>query len=189
MAHDAVLITLMRTLALDPGTREMGYAVLESTDLLYFGVHTFPHRCAARRLCAEGQGFVKGPIDAYAPQLFVIEKTRYAKSKRSSRLYVFVEAMEGFAARQGLMVCAYTPRRVKKMICGHGDATRRDIAETLIRQRYHFLATYLRKDLRTREKYWQRMFDAVALGLTGFEDISRTRVALPDITKHRDKNA
>src|SRR2546427_8961614 len=43
--------TPLRTLALDPGTREMGYAVLESTDLFYFGVHTFPHRCSARRLC------------------------------------------------------------------------------------------------------------------------------------------
>ena len=104
MAHNAVPTTPLRTLALDPGTREMGYAVLESTDLLYFGVHTFPHRCSARRLCAEGQRFVEGLIDGYAPQLFVIEKTWYAKSKRSSRLHVFVEAMEGVAARQGLIV-------------------------------------------------------------------------------------
>ena len=42
----------------------MGYAVLESPDLLYFGVHTFPHRCAARRLCAQGQTFVQGLLDA-----------------------------------------------------------------------------------------------------------------------------
>jgi Holliday junction resolvasome RuvABC endonuclease subunit len=189
MAHDLLPLTPLRTLALDPGTREMGYAVLESTDLLYFGVHTFPHRCAVRRLCDEGQRFVQGLMEAYAPQLFVIEKTWYAKSMRSTRLHVFVEAMESFAAQRGLMVCAYTPRKVKKMMCGHANATRRDLAETLIRQRYHFLAPYLQRDLRTRDKYWQSMFDAVALGQTGFEEVSRTGLALPPVAKHRDENA
>ena len=131
---------------------------------------------------------MQGLLDAYAPQLMVIEKTWYAKSKRSTRLHLFVEAMEGFAHQQGLVVRSYTPSMVKKMICGHGDATRRDLAETLIRQRYDFLAKYLQRDLRTHDKYWQSMFDAVALGLTGYEDVSRTHLALPDVTKHRDKN-
>jgi Holliday junction resolvasome RuvABC endonuclease subunit len=167
----------------------MGYAVLESTDLLYFGVHTFPHHCAARRLCAEGQRFVAGLIEAYAPQLLVMEKTWYAKSKRSTRLRVFVEAMEGFAHQQGLLVRTYTPIMVKTMICGHGSATRRDIAETLIRQCYPFLAIYLQRDLRTRDKYWQSMFDAVALGLTGYEEVSRTGAALSACTKHPGKCA
>jgi Holliday junction resolvasome RuvABC endonuclease subunit len=189
MANHAVPRTPLRTLALDPGTREMGYAVLESTDLLYFGVHTFPHRCPTRRLCAAGQRFVQGLIDAYAPQLFVIEKTWFAKSKRSTRLHVFVAAMEDFAHQQGCMVRAYTPRMVKTMICGHGDTTKRDLAETLIRQRYHFLAKYLQRDLRTQEKYWQHMFNAVALGLTGYEDVSHIQVRLPPESTHPDNHA
>jgi Holliday junction resolvasome RuvABC endonuclease subunit len=187
MANHAVPTTPLRTLALDPGTREMGYAVLESTDLLYFGVHTFPHRCSTRRLCDEGQRFVAGLIEAYVPQLFVIEKTWYARSRRSSRLHIFVEGMAGFAEEQGLVVRAYTPGKVKKMICGHGGATRRDVAETLIRQRYHFLDKYLKRDLRTHEKYWQSMFDAVALGLTGYEEVSRTRVDDPEATKENNE--
>jgi Holliday junction resolvasome RuvABC endonuclease subunit len=154
----------------------MGYAVLESTDLLYFGVHTFPHRCSARRLGAEGERFVQGLLDAYAPQLLVMEKTWYATSKRSTRLQGFVEAMADFAHQQGLLVCTYTPPMVKKKICGHGEATRRDVAETLVRH-YPYLAKYLRTDLRTRDTYWQSMFDAVALGLTGSEDVSRRRGA------------
>ena len=72
-------------------------------------------------------------MEAYAPQLLVIEKTWYATSKRATRLHVFVKAMEGFAAQQGLLVRAYAPTIVRKMICGHGDATKREIAETLIR--------------------------------------------------------
>jgi len=175
MANGSLPTTPRRTLALDPGTREMGYAILERTDLLYLGVHTFPHRCSVDRLCAEGQRFVQGLLDAYMPQGFVIAKTWYAKSKRATRLHVFVETMEGFATQKGLLVCTYTPQMVKKMICGHGDATKRDIAETLIRRHYPYLAKYLRRDLRARDKYWQSMFDAVALGLTGYEKCARTR--------------
>jgi hypothetical protein len=77
---------------------------------------------------------------------------------------------------------------VKKMICGRGDATKREVAETLIRQRYPYLEKYLTTDLRTRERYWQNMFDAVALGLTGCEEGYKKRVALPEVTTQKDEN-
>ena len=188
MANETRRTTALRTLAIDPGTREMGFAVLESTDLLYFGVHTFKHRRSVRGLCAEGQQFVRGLLDTFAPQVFVIEQTWYAQSKRSARLRVFVEAMQRCALRQGLIVLAYTPTMVKRMVCGRGDATKREVAETLIRQRYPYLEKYLKTDLRTRERYWQNMFDAVALGLTGCEEGYKKRVSLTKVTKQRDEN-
>jgi len=170
--------TALRTLAISPGTREMGFAVLESTDLLYFGVHTFKHRQSTRRLLAEGQQFIQGLIDTFAPQAFVIEKTWFAHSTRSARLRGFVEAMQRSALRQGLTVLTYTSPVVKKMLCGHGQVTKRAVAETLVRKHYSYLAKYLRRDLRTRDRYWQHMFDAVALGLTGCEEASRTCMAV-----------
>ena len=167
--------TVLRTLAISPGTREMGFAVLESTDLLYFGVHTFKHRQSTRSLLTEGQQFVQGLMNTFAPQVFVIEKTWYAHSTRSARLRVFVESMQRCTLRQGLTVVTSTPIMVKKMLCGHGHATKHKVAETLIRQHYPFLAKYHRTDLRSRDLYWQHMFDAVALGLTGCEEASRKR--------------
>lgn len=173
MTHHVTRQTPLRTLALDPGTREMGYAVLEGTELLYFGVHTFRRRTSARHLLAEGQRFVTDLLQTFYPQLFVIEKTFYAKSKRSALLHVFVEEMQRFATRHHLLVRAYAPTTVKKAITGHGAATKRHVAETLIQRGYPYLAKYLRTDLRTREKYWENMFDAVAVGLTGYEEVSR----------------
>jgi Holliday junction resolvasome RuvABC endonuclease subunit len=169
--------TALRTLAISPGTREMGFAVLERTDLLYFGVHTFKHRQSTRRLLAEGQQFVQGLMDTFDPQVFVLEQTWYAHSTRSARLRGFVEAMQRSALWQGLTVLTYTPTIVKKMLCGDGNVTKREVAETLVRKHYSYLAKYLRTDLRTRDRYWQHMFDAVALGLTGCEEANRKRVA------------
>lgn len=185
MANSSIQTAARRTLAIAPGTREMGYAVLEGTELLYFGVHTFKHRRSAQALCAEGQQFMRGLMDAFTPQVFVIEQTEYATSKRSTRLHIVVEKLQRFAMRHGCTVLAYTPTVVKRIICGHGQATKREVAETLIRQRYPYLAKYLTTDLRTREMYWQNMFDAVALGLTGCEDVSTTRVALTESTQQR----
>jgi hypothetical protein len=35
---------------------------------------------------------------------------------------------------------------------------------------------YLQIDLHTGERYWENMFDAVALGLTAYEEITAQRV-------------
>ena len=177
--------TALRTLAINPGTREMGFAVLESTDLLYFGVHTFKHRQSVRSLLAEGHQFIQGLMDTFAPQVLVLEKTWYANSTRSAQLRGFVEAMQRSALRQGLTVLVSTPTMVKKMLCGDGHVTKREVAETLVRQYYSYLAKYLRTDLRTRVRYWQHMFDAVALGLTGCEEASKKRVPLTEGMKRR----
>jgi Holliday junction resolvasome RuvABC endonuclease subunit len=167
---------LLRTLAIEPGTREMGYVVLEGTELLHFGVHTFPHRLADRQLLDEGQRFERALIDTFDPHVFVVEQTRYAHSKRSPRLHRFVTGLQRIAKRRGLMVVVYPPSRVKDTIVGDEAAPRRQVAETLVRQGYPYLAKYLTTDLRTQERYWENMFDALALGLTAYEEIARDKV-------------
>jgi Holliday junction resolvasome RuvABC endonuclease subunit len=167
---------LLRTLAIDPGTREMGYVVLEGTELLHFGVHTFPHRLADHQLLDEGQRFERALIDTFAPHLFVIEQTRYAHSKRSPRVHRLVAAMQRLVKRRGLLVVAYPASRVKDTLVGDKAAPRRHVAETLVRQGYPYLARYLTTDLRTQERYWENMFDALALGLTAYEEVSKEKM-------------
>ncbi len=186
MAHSTRQTTAQRTLAISPGTREMGFAILESTELLYFGVHTFKHRQAVRSFLAEGRQFIQGLIDTFAPQGLVLEKTWYAHSTRSARLRGFVEAMQRSALGQGINVFIYTPTMVKKMLCDDGNVTKREVAETLVQQHYSYLAKYLRTDLRTRDRYWQHMFDAVALGLTGSEEASQRRMTCTEARRSAD---
>lgn len=150
----------------------MGYAILENTELIFFGVRTFKRRHSARTILADGQRFIKDLLDAFEPHLFVIEKTFYAKSKRSSLLHVFVEEMTKLARKRGLTVLAYAPTAVKKTMAGDGGATKRRLAELMV-ERYPYLERFLRTDLRTKEKYWENMFDAVALALTGYEEYAK----------------
>ena len=184
MVHVHTQHTPRRTLAIDPGTREMGYALLEANDLLYFGVHTFRHRMSTRRLLAEGQRFVADLITKFGPHLCVIGTAGDARAKRSARLPGVVEAIQQCAQQHRVRVVAYAPATVKKTITGNGAATKRDIAEILVHL-YPYLTKYLQTDRRTREHYWEHMFAAVALGLTGSEDASKQSLR----QRHRSKDA
>jgi len=179
----------IRTLALDPGTRELGYAVLDRTELVYFGVHSFRDRSSARRVLADGQRFVGKLIAKFRPKLFVIEKTFYVNSKRTSLLHVLAGELTNLARDHGSSVLAYAPTTVKKAITGNGAATKRELAEILVTRRYPHLDRYLRTDTRTREQYWQNAFDAIALALTGYEEFTssqmRAALKLPPRSKHR----
>jgi Holliday junction resolvasome RuvABC endonuclease subunit len=148
---------------------------LEGTELLHFGVHTFPHGLSQQRL-VEGERFVIALIETFAPHLFVIEQTRYARSRRSARLHGFVAVMQRLAERRGLVALAYLPAIVKYAMIGAEAASRRQVAEMLVRQGYPDLAKYRATDLRTKERYWEKMFHAVALGLTGYEEVGRQKV-------------
>jgi Holliday junction resolvasome RuvABC endonuclease subunit len=108
--------------------------------------------------------------------VFVIEQTRYAHSTRSPCLHRVVTGLQRVAKRQGLLVVAYPPSRVKDTMVGDETAPRRHVAETLVRQGYPYLAKYLSTDLRTQEGYWENMFDALALGLTAYEEIAKEQV-------------
>ena len=70
---------------------------------------------------------------------------------------------------------AYLPGIIKYAMVGDEAASRRQVIETLVPQGYPYLAKYLATDLRTKERYWEKMFDALALGLTGFEEVSRQK--------------
>jgi hypothetical protein len=50
----------------------------------------------------------------------------------------------------------------------------------LVLQGYPYLGEYLATDVRTREHYWEKMFDAIALGLTGYEEVAKARVLNTD---------
>ena len=163
----------LRTIALDPGTREMGYAVLEDKELVFFGVRTFRTR-SGRKLVAEARHFLSELVTDFAPHVVAIEKTRYSASRRSGLLHPVVDELTTFARRNGIRAFAVPPRTVMTAIVGEGRVTRRDVTEMIVRW-YPYLERYLRKDQRSREVYWSKMFNAIALALTAYETAAKER--------------
>jgi Holliday junction resolvasome RuvABC endonuclease subunit len=79
-------------------------------------------------------------------------------------LYRLGRSVERFAQQQHLAVETYAAQTVRKHLVGNGWATKREVA-TAIATRFPALRVYLTQDRRWKERYWQNMFDAVALAL------------------------
>jgi len=154
-----------RILAIDPGTRETGVAILENESLCFYGVKTLKKKRPKTVLLKEARKIIYRLIEDYDPQVFVIEKTFFSKNLYTSHLQDLSKEMIAAAKRKGLKTHSYAPKTVRKFVCKDGKATKKDVAQ-ILSARYPELTIYLSQDRKWKEKYWLNMFDALALGLT-----------------------
>jgi len=154
-----------RILALDPGTKEMGIALLDDGKLIYYGVKVIKNRKSPHENLEEGRKTVLRLIKDFKPQVLVVEKAFFANNRNISLLNVFVDEIRAIGRRKKLRVIGYAPSTVKKYICGNGRASKKEVARVVV-AKYPELKVYLTQDRAWKERYHQNMFDAIALGMT-----------------------
>ena len=150
-------------LALDPGLRDLGFAVLAGKRLVASGVRPLRLLQRERRL-GEARRLVRSWIRAYRPGALVLEAT-YGHPVES---FASLHRLAGMARRLGkekrLRVATYAPQTVRKALTGDGWASKRELAQA-IALRYPALRVYLTQDRKWKERYFLNLFDAVALAL------------------------
>lgn len=157
-----------RILAIAPGTREMGVAVLEDGSLIYFAVKNLKQGKLPQRVLKYGGQIVERLMDEYEPQILALEKTSYTGSKRSPLLDSFSRQIKATARKRGIKTVEYAPRLIREMVCAEGRLTKKKTARVVVS---HFpeLKKYLIEPKwyrdRQREKYWMKLFDAVAVAV------------------------
>lgn len=151
-------------LAIDPGTREIGVAVLDAGDLLYYGVKTIKAQGKPPVLRKEAARIVGNLIAEYQPACLALEQLLVVQQS-AEFLAIAIRAIKATAEREGLMLYEYAPMSVRRFICHGGKATKQEVARK-VAARYPELSRYLHQQSKWQEMYYARMFDAVALGLT-----------------------
>jgi len=63
----------LKTLAIDPGTREMGIALLDNRRLIYHGVNVIKKGKSPPETLREGRKIVLRLIKDFKPQVLVVE--------------------------------------------------------------------------------------------------------------------
>jgi crossover junction endodeoxyribonuclease RuvC len=164
-----------RILAIDPGTREIGVAVLSDTELLYYGVKTIRRRGSATVILGQVQQIILRLIADYKPRYLAIEKM-FLIHKSASLLNVTAEEIKLVARDQWLAVYEYAPTVVRKLICQTGKATKKQAAKIIAGQ-YPELARYLEQRSKWETLYYANMFDAIAVGLCCQQEISKMATA------------
>lgn len=159
-------------LGIDPGTKEMGLAVLRGRELVHFGVRTLRNGQRPYDVIGQARRIVLAAIEQHSPQVVAIEEPLNLPTKRAHLLNVIVDELRERAHELRLAVELVTPVKVRERVVGNPRATKIDVAEALVRQGFDQLKALVPKrpvraalGLRPRDKYWLHMFDALALAL------------------------
>jgi Holliday junction resolvasome RuvABC endonuclease subunit len=150
-------------LALDPGLRDLGYAVLRGRRLITGGVLGLRQVSREERL-ADARRHIRSWVRTHRPSVVVVEKTYRHPVPWLNDLHRLTLYARGLARRGHLGFATYAPQRVRKTVLGNGKATKREVA-AVVTAHFPSLRVYLTQDRKWKEIYWQNMFDAVALAL------------------------
>ena len=153
----------MKILAIDPGTREMGVAMLEKNTLVYYAVKTVRGRRNPAEVLGRIQAITADLIVRFRPDCLAVEKISLVQ-KSASLLVVAAEEIKATARQHGLPVYEYAPTDVRKVICSSGRATKQETARVITR-RFPELHSYLEQKTKWEMLYYVNMFDAVALAV------------------------
>jgi len=155
----------LRILAIDPGTRLTGAALLDGNSLIYHGVKVVAKGLCPDQTLRRGRDAFVQLVEDFRPNLIVAERPFFGPNRNASLLNVLVDEMRSVARRRGIAFATYAPSTIKKHICGNGRADKRQVACVVVS---HFpeLKVYLTQDRAWKERFHCNMFDAVALAIT-----------------------
>jgi Holliday junction resolvasome RuvABC endonuclease subunit len=163
---------LQTILGIDPGTKEMGLAVLRDGVLLAYGVRTLRNGTRPHDIIGQARRIALAAIEKYAPQVVAIEEPIVLPTKRAAVMSVIAQELRARAEELSLDVVELSPAAIREQVVGNPRATKIEVAETLIRGGFDQLRSLVPKrparaalGLRPRDKYWLHMFDALALAV------------------------
>ena len=151
-------------LAIDPGTRLMGVAVLDGRRLVYHGVKTLHAVGSPKWRLEEARRVILRLIRNFRPHILAVETAFFAQDRNAAFLNVLIEEIQSLARERRIEVRSLAPSTVRKRLCGNGRATKREVAD-VVAAWHPELKVYLTKDQWWKERYYGNMFDAVAVGL------------------------
>jgi crossover junction endodeoxyribonuclease RuvC len=154
-----------RILAIDPGIREMGIAVLDGEKLVHHGVLCLRDRRAPKDILAYDRDLLRTIIVDYHPDLVALERTMIGNSGNSAALNRVSAYIRRLCRRQRIPIRVLAASTVKKHLTGSGQASKTAVARAVAR-RYPELRAYLRQKAKWRVRFQANRFDAVGLGIT-----------------------
>lgn len=144
----------------------MGAAVLDESELLYYGVKTIGARRTGEDVYKTAGGIIRSLIEDYRPNTLALSRPLVIQSS-GERLASVVRELKRTAEEAGMQVHEYAPKTVRQFICGSKRATRQEAAQVVV-SCYPELSSYTEGRGLWEEMYYARMFAAVAVGITAY---------------------
>ena len=162
-------------LAVDPGCRELGVAVLRGKELLFYRVKTISNRKNPAMVLETISSHLRNLIKIHRPDYLTIKKV-FIRQNSYALLSVVAEQIKATARESNLPIREYAPRSVRKRLCQTGRATRREMAAVLA-ARFPELKGYYLRTTKSERDYYGNLFEAVALGVICGEDLRESEAS------------
>ena len=133
-----VLYITMRILGIDPGTKIVGYGVLDVTarefDVIAYGTIQSPPKTPLKEYLPAIYDDMQVLIEQFQPDVVAIEQLFFFKNAKT---VMAVSQARGVilltVVQKDLPYAEYTPLQVKKNITGHGRAEKKVVQEQVTR--------------------------------------------------------
>jgi Holliday junction resolvasome RuvABC endonuclease subunit len=159
-----------KVLAIDPGTRYWGIAVFRDEKLSESMVKVLTANHSPANRLKEAKKVFASLIEDFEPETLVLEKPFFFWSKQAHFLDTLVDELKSLARKQKMAFYQYSPRTVRKVVCGNGNTTKKEMAKFLT-SLYPSLIIHFKQEKRYKELYWGHMFDAVGVGVCHLKSI------------------
>jgi len=159
----------IKILSIVPGTKYLGVALFYGAELRDWRIKCLNTKGTENKI-KKAKEIILDFLQRYNPQVLTIKKLN---PKRSSKnLNNLARKIREFARRKGLTVYQLKLSEIKKPIA-HGERiNKKKLAEIMV-SRYPELLFDFKKEEKNENIYYERMFEAVALGLACFYKVDR----------------
>ena len=151
-------------LAVNPGTKYLGLAVFQNTDLIYWGVKVLKGKWSESK--TRNTEIALGDlINRYHVDTIVLKKLH--SSRTSKNLNRLVRSIEILAKQKGMRLYRYSLDDIKQSLAGGMKVNKMAVAG-IVTAHYPFLAHELKSEKKHKHPYFVRMFEAIAAGILAF---------------------
>jgi Holliday junction resolvasome RuvABC endonuclease subunit len=157
-----------RILAINPGSRYIGFAAFRGPELLDWGVRVISATTPRGRVRVAGQ-ILKEAIDRFRPDVLAVK--RLHSSRTSISLDRLTDSIRELSRRRKIKVRQYSITELKKVLCSGAKGNKRRLAAE-VAATYPVLSRDFQKEMANRHPYYLRMFEAVALGVVCYRQSS-----------------
>ena len=148
-------------LAVNPGTKYLGLAVFQGTDLVYWAVKVLKGKWSREKI-RRAEKILSDLIDQHNVTVMTLKRLHSSRSSRN--LNCLVASIERLAKKKGLRLRHYTLSDLKNFLAPDLRVTKLDLAG-LVAARYRFLLPHLEGERKHRHLYFLQMFEAIAAGI------------------------
>jgi Holliday junction resolvasome RuvABC endonuclease subunit len=156
---------LPRILAVNPGSRYIGFAAIRGSELLDWGVRVISAKTPRGRVRVASQ-IIKDAIERFQPDTLAVK--RLHPSRTSTSLDRLTDSIKKLSRLRKLKLHQYSITALKYVLCSGAKGNKRQLAAE-VAGRYPVLSREFRKEMANRNPYYLRMFEAVALGIVCYQ--------------------